>query len=166
VHRLLGIKPICNFTIYEWIGFFYLTFWTTFAPLVLFLQTFLETLFQSLFQIVKGIWISLQEAFSRFEISPPLSNAIPLTKQNPPEWNSPLSFQEGFENIPIEEIAYHKIPIEKQTFVKTKSIFTSNFFESWWCDPFALGLIFSPPLVLIAKNGDIESPPITYSPLV
>ena len=52
--------------------------------------------------------------------------------KTPPEWNSPLSFQEGFnryqlevyldasfENIPIEEIAYHKIPIGK-TFVKTK----------------------------------------------
>jgi hypothetical protein len=28
----------------------------------------------------------------------------------------------------------------------------------WWCGPFALGLIFSPPLALISKNGDIESP--------
>jgi hypothetical protein len=52
---LLGIKPIYNFTRYEWIAFFYLTFWTTFAPLVLFLQIFLENLFQSLLQIVKGI---------------------------------------------------------------------------------------------------------------
>jgi hypothetical protein len=38
----------------------------------------------------------LKEAFSRFEISPPVSNAFPLTKA-PPERNSPLSFQEGFE---------------------------------------------------------------------
>jgi hypothetical protein len=38
VHRLPGIKPIYNFTRYAWIGFFLLTFWTTFAPLVLFLQ--------------------------------------------------------------------------------------------------------------------------------
>jgi hypothetical protein len=36
--------------------------------------------FQSLLQIVKGILIRLQEAFSRFEISPPVSNAFPLTK--------------------------------------------------------------------------------------
>ena len=60
----------------------------------------------------------------------------------PPEWNSPLSFQEGFnryqlevcnldanfENlslnipieiiIPIEEIAYNKIPIGKTNFCK------------------------------------------------
>jgi hypothetical protein len=28
----------------------------------------------------------------------------------------------------------------------------------WWCGPFALGLILSPPLALIAKNGELESP--------
>jgi hypothetical protein len=39
---LLRIKPIYNFIRYAWIAFFYLTFWTTFAPLVLFLQIFLE----------------------------------------------------------------------------------------------------------------------------
>jgi hypothetical protein len=39
---LLGIKPIYDFTRYEWIAFFYLIFWTTFAPLVSFLQIFLE----------------------------------------------------------------------------------------------------------------------------
>jgi hypothetical protein len=33
----------------------YLTFWTTLAPLVLFLQMFLEILFKVLLQIVKGI---------------------------------------------------------------------------------------------------------------
>jgi hypothetical protein len=37
---LLGIKPIYTFTRYAWIAFFLLTFWTTFAPLVLFLQIF------------------------------------------------------------------------------------------------------------------------------
>jgi hypothetical protein len=42
---LLGIKPIYTFTRYAWIAFFYLTFWTTFAPLVLFLQIILERLF-------------------------------------------------------------------------------------------------------------------------
>jgi hypothetical protein len=32
----------------------YLIFWTTFAPLVLFLQTLLEILFKVFLQIVKG----------------------------------------------------------------------------------------------------------------
>jgi hypothetical protein len=80
VHSLLRIKPIDNFTRYEWIAFFYLTFWTTFAPLVLFLQILLEKLFKVFLQIVKGIEMILQEAFIRFEISPPVSNAFPLTK--------------------------------------------------------------------------------------
>jgi hypothetical protein len=60
--------------------FFYVTFWTTFTPLILFLQILLENLFKVFLQIVKGIWMKLQEAFSRFEISPPISNAFPLTK--------------------------------------------------------------------------------------
>jgi hypothetical protein len=34
--------------------FFYLTFWTTFAPFVLFLQILLENLFKDFLQIVKG----------------------------------------------------------------------------------------------------------------
>jgi hypothetical protein len=55
VQRLLGIKPIYTFTRYAWIAFFLLTFWTTFAPLVLFLQILLENLFKVLLQIVKGI---------------------------------------------------------------------------------------------------------------
>jgi hypothetical protein len=62
--------------------FFYLTFWTTFAPHFCFLQIHLENLFKVFLQIVKGIGMILLEVFSRFEISPPVSNAFPLTKQN------------------------------------------------------------------------------------
>jgi hypothetical protein len=42
VHRLLRVKPIENITKNknEWIAFFYLTFWTTFAPLVCFYKSF------------------------------------------------------------------------------------------------------------------------------
>jgi hypothetical protein len=64
VHGLLGIKSIDNLTRYEWIAFFYLTFWTTFVPLVLFLQILLENLFKVFFansqrhinKIAKGIF--------------------------------------------------------------------------------------------------------------
>jgi hypothetical protein len=52
---LLGIKPIYSITGYAWIAFFLLIFWTTFAPLVLFLQILLEILFKVFLQIVKGI---------------------------------------------------------------------------------------------------------------
>jgi hypothetical protein len=63
--------------------FFYLTFWTSSAPLV-FLQILLEYLFKVFLKIVKGIGIILQEAFLRFEISPPDSNAFRLTKYKLP----------------------------------------------------------------------------------
>jgi hypothetical protein len=52
---LLVIKPINDFTRYAWIAFFYLTFWTTLAPLVLFLQILFENIFKIFLQIVKGI---------------------------------------------------------------------------------------------------------------
>jgi hypothetical protein len=68
---VLGIKPVYTFTRYAWIVFFLLTFWTTFAPLVLFLQIFLENLLEVLLQIVKGIGIRFREAFSRIEIFSP-----------------------------------------------------------------------------------------------
>jgi hypothetical protein len=48
----------------------YLTFWTTFSPLVYFCKSFGEILSKKFLQIVKGIGIRLQEAFLRFEISP------------------------------------------------------------------------------------------------
>jgi hypothetical protein len=46
----------------------------------LFLQILLENIFKVFLQIVKGIGMILQEAFLRFEISPPISNAFPLNK--------------------------------------------------------------------------------------
>jgi hypothetical protein len=43
VHRLLGVKPIESITKYTWISFFfYLTFWTTIAPLVFVFANLLE----------------------------------------------------------------------------------------------------------------------------
>jgi hypothetical protein len=55
VQRLLGIKPIYIFKRYAWIAFFILTFWTTLAPLVLFLQILCKFLFKNILQTVKGI---------------------------------------------------------------------------------------------------------------
>jgi hypothetical protein len=64
----------------EWIAFPYLKFWTTFAPHVYFCKSFGKILSKILLQIVKGIGIRLQEAFLRFEIPSPISNAFALTK--------------------------------------------------------------------------------------
>jgi hypothetical protein len=80
VHWLLGIKPIDNLTRYEWISFLLINILDHFCTTCLFLQILLENLFKIFLQIVKGIGIRLQEAFSGFEISLPVSNAFPLTK--------------------------------------------------------------------------------------
>jgi hypothetical protein len=63
------------------------------------LQNLLENLFKVLLQIVKGIWIRLQEAFSRFEIFSPCFKCFSFDlNKTPTEWNSPLGAQEGFTN--------------------------------------------------------------------
>jgi hypothetical protein len=62
------------------VAFFYLTFRTTLAPLVLFLQILLESLFKILLQIVKNMSKIARSIFQDFEISPPVSNAFSLTK--------------------------------------------------------------------------------------
>jgi hypothetical protein len=64
----------------------------------------------------------------------------------------------SFENIPIEEIAYDKIPIGKTNFCENqinhhfKKIEVGGAVRS-----FCFGLILSPPLAVIAKNKDLES---------
>jgi hypothetical protein len=78
VHRLLGVKPIENLTKYEWIAF--INILDHFCTTCFVFANLFEKSFQSLLQIVKGIEMILQEAFLRFEISPPISNSFPLTK--------------------------------------------------------------------------------------
>jgi hypothetical protein len=101
-----------------------------------------------------------------------------LNKSSPEE-NLPLAFKRGFEIIPIEifilswNLKPNKIPIEN--FDIDSNIDWNSFFL--WIlkkfkmvvrGPFALGLILSPRLVLIAKNGELESPlnsPNIFSPI-
>jgi hypothetical protein len=47
VHRLLGVKPIESMTKNAWIAFLFITFWTTFAPLVYFCKPFGKVLLKS-----------------------------------------------------------------------------------------------------------------------
>jgi hypothetical protein len=79
-----------------------LTFWTTFAPLVLFLQILLKNLFIILLQIVKGIWIRFREAFSRFEIFSPYFKRFSFDlNKTPLDENLLLVFKRV---LPIERI--------------------------------------------------------------
>jgi hypothetical protein len=128
--------------------------------LFLFLQIPFGKSFQNRLQIVKGIWIRFWETFSRFEIFSPYFKMLFLwLNKTPPEWNSPLSFQEGFNryqlelilgmllkmyqlkvNIPIWNIStknfHHKIPIEKTNI--------NHYFENLVVRSFCFGLILSP----------------------
>jgi hypothetical protein len=56
----------------------------------------------------------------------------------------------------LEILKPNKIPIENLTQIPIE-INISEILK-WWCSPFALGLILSPPLALIAKNEELESP--------
>jgi hypothetical protein len=148
VQRLLGIKPIYTFTRYAWIAFFLLTFWTTFAPLVLVLQILMENLFKVFLQIVKGTWIRFQEAFSRFEIFSPCFKCFSFDyNKTPPGWNSPLSVQEGFTNMKKDLDTNWKKFFSKYINLKygyQLKILFWKFWNWWWCGPFALGYILSP----------------------
>jgi hypothetical protein len=67
----------------------------------------------------------LQEAFSIFEISPPVSNAFPLTSTKLPLNEIHLLvfkrvlIDTNFENILIEEIFITRYQLENKTFVNT-----------------------------------------------
>jgi hypothetical protein len=73
-------------------------------------------------------------------------------KQNSPEWNSPLSYQEGFNNIPIENKLIENL-VRYQFEKISKWIFKLVVVRS-----FCFRLILSPPLAIIAKNRDFVSP--------
>jgi mannose/fructose/N-acetylgalactosamine-specific phosphotransferase system component IID len=69
-----------------------------------------------------------------------------------------LAFKRVFKWIPILKSYFHKHRYQ------LKNSFRKNL-KWWWYGPFALGLIFSPPLALIAKNKERWSPFIFSSPL-
>jgi hypothetical protein len=86
----------------------------------------------------------------------------------PPEWNSPLSFQEGFNRYNIFERLSFKytncrinIPIWNISIEKSWNTILK--LGGGVVRPFALGLILSPPLALIAKNGDSWEPSYIFS---
>ena len=159
MQRLLGIETniLISIDMHGWFSS-YLIFWTTFAPRVLFLQILCKVLFKILLQIVKGTWIRLRKAFLRFEIFSPCLKCFSFDlNKTPPQWNSPLSVQEGFRYeflkvvTPIwkglyqfEKSINNKILIENHEFLKIR----------WWCGPFALG---SCSLLLWHKSPKTES---------
>jgi hypothetical protein len=85
-------------------------------------------IYSKLLQIVKGIGIWLQEAFLGFWNFSPCFKCFSFNYiKAPPEWNSPISFQEGFEidtnlkfyfYIWVENlISFENIPFEILSFL-------------------------------------------------
>ena len=145
------------------VAFFYLTFWTTLAPLVLFLQILLENLFKVFFANSQRYMNKISRSiFKIWDFLPLFQMFFLWLNKTPPEWNSPLSFQEGFNryqfelilgmllkmyqlkiNIPIWNIStknfHHKIPIEEANI--------NHHFKKFWrlvVRSFCFGLILSP----------------------
>jgi hypothetical protein len=59
--------------------FFYLTFWTAFAPLICFCKSF-GKIFSKSFANSQRYRNAIARRILRFEIPPPISNAFPLPK--------------------------------------------------------------------------------------
>ena len=189
-----------------WLLVSYLTFWTTFAPLVCFCKSFGKIFSKSFANSQRYRHMIAISIFKIWNSSPCFKCFSFEYIKAPPQWNFPFSFQEGFEIdtnlkfyfhiwienlIPFENILFEILSFLMWSFEDTnwEILFTFQLkihfdqklikiytdwkvpiktlfwnFLKWWCSPFALGLIFSPPLALSAKNGKLESPFSFFSP--
>jgi hypothetical protein len=75
-------------------------------------------------------------------------------------WKYIRNFDDNFENPSLNVSIENKHTNLKYTYLN----FETQFKIRWWCSPFALGLIISPLLALMAKNRDFESPFYIFSP--
>jgi hypothetical protein len=87
--------------------------------------------------------------------------------KTPPEWNSPLSFQENFNRYQLKVCLDVSFENTNQLKINIPIWNISN--KSFWkvvVRSFCFGLNISPPLALIAKNEDFVSPFIFSPPLI
>jgi hypothetical protein len=96
--------------------------------------------------------------FQDLKFSPPVSNVLWLNK-TPPKWDSPLSVQEGFD---ISFLKYYFLPLLNTKGYQWK-IFNTKFLNLVVVRSFCFGLLLSPPLAWIAKNGIIRALEVTFS---
>jgi hypothetical protein len=110
--------------------FFFLTFWTILAPLILFLQIFSKS-FESSQRYMNKFARSI---FKILKFLPLFQILFLWLNKTPPEWNSPLSFQEGFEidinfENDLERYQYKRFPLFryqlKFCFLKTSETWIS-----------------------------------------
>jgi hypothetical protein len=155
----------------------FLTFWTTFAPLVLFLQILLENLFKVFFansqrytnKILRSIFkiwnfLSLfQMLFLWHKTKLPLNEILLLAFKRVLRyisiWNIDTNWDIISKGIPIlKNTKSNTFRYQFKRFLKILKLVVVR--------SFCFGLILSPPLALIAKNGDFRSPYKCSPPLV
>jgi hypothetical protein len=121
--------------------FFYLIFWTTFAPHVCFCKTF-GKYFQNHFANSQRYMNKIARSIFRICNFSPCFKCFSLNYiKTHPEWNSPLSFQEGFEVdtnwnfsftcelrswIPIADILFEILSCLMWSFEDTNEKFSSH----------------------------------------
>ena len=81
--------------------------------------------------------------------------------KTPPKWDPPLSVQEGFD---ISFLKYYFLPLLNTIGYQLK-IFNTKFLKLVVVRSFCFGLILSPPLAWIAKNGINRALEVISSPL-
>jgi hypothetical protein len=95
-------------------------------------------------------------------------NSLPLFQmlflwlnKTPPEWDPPLSVQEGCD---ISFLKYYFLPLLNIIGYQMKILFEkTKFLKLVVVRSFCFGLLLSPPLAWIAKNGIIRALEVTFS---
>ena len=139
----------------------YITFWTTLAPHVLFLQTLLEILFKVLFANSQR-WMNkiLQSIFKIWNFLPLFQMLFFWLNKTPPKWDLPLSVQEGFD---LSFLKYYFLPLLNTIGYQLK-IFNTKFLKLVVVRSFCFGLI-SPPFWHESPKTESLEPLKCYLPL-
>jgi hypothetical protein len=95
----------------------------------------------------------LQSIFKIWNFLPLFQMLFLWLNKTPPKWNLPLSVQEGFD---LSFLKYYFLPLLNTIGYQLK-IFNTKFLKLVVVRSFCFGLIFSPPLAWIAKNGIIRA---------
>jgi hypothetical protein len=104
----------------------------------------------------------LQSIFKIWNFLPLFQMLLLWLNKTPPKRDPPLSIQEGFD---ISFLKYYFLPLLNTKGYQLK-IFNTKFLKLVVVRSFCFGLLLSPPLAWIAKNGIIRALEVLSSPLV
>jgi hypothetical protein len=129
----------------------------------IFANLFVNSFLKTFCKIVKGKWIRFFKAFLSLKFSPLVSKAFLWLNKTPPQINSPLSVQEGFKTSILKNTTCSPFRTQRDTNFEIYQLKIINFKIRVVVRSFCFGLIFSPPLAWITKNGIIRALWSTFS---